>query len=229
MKTIGLVGGMSWESTALYYKLINEGVRDALGPLRSASILMYSYDFERIKALQYAGRWEEAGDDMADIAHRLETAGAEAVLICTNTMHKVAPMVEARITVPLLHLADCTAQEVVKSGIERVALLGTRFTMEEDFYSSRLQARGLEVLVPDKDDIAEVNRIIYDELCQGVVLEKSRERFKSIIGTLGTRGAHGVILGCTEIGLLIGPQDVNVPTFDTTAIHAAAAVEFAIG
>jgi aspartate racemase len=229
LKTIGLIGGMSWESTALYYKLINEGVRDALGPLRSASLLVYSYDFERIKTLQYAGRWEEAGDDMANVAHRLETAGAKAMLICTNTMHKVAPMVEARITVPLLHLADCTAKEVVKNGIERVALLGTRFTMEEDFYSSRLEARGLEVLVPCADDIAEVNRVIYDELCQGVVLDRSRERYKTMIGALEARGAQGVILGCTEIGLLIGPQDASVPTFDTTAIHAAAAVEFAIG
>lgn len=229
MKTIGLIGGMSWESTALYYKLINEGVRDALGPLRSASLLVYSYDFERIKTLQYAGRWEEAGNDMADVARRLETAGAKAILICTNTMHKVASMVEAQINVPLLHLADCTAQEVVKSGIERVALLGTRFTMEEDFYSSRLEARGLEVLVPDANDITEVNRVIYDELCQGVVLDGSRERYRSIIDSLGARGAQGVILGCTEIGLLIGPQDVLVPTFDTTAIHAAAAVEFAIG
>ena len=229
MKTIGLIGGMSWESTALYYKLINEGVRDALGPLRSASILMYSYDFDRIKSLQYAGRWDEAGADMADVAQRLEAAGAEAILICTNTMHKVAPMVEARINVPLLHLADCTAQEVVKSGIERVALLGTRFTMEEDFYASRLEIRGLEVLVPGDEEIAEVNNIIYDELCQGVVLERSRERYKTIIGALEARGAQGVILGCTEIGLLIGPRHVSVPTFDTTAIHAATAVRFAIG
>ena len=229
MKTIGLIGGMSWESTALYYKLINEGVRDALGPLRSASILMYSYDFDRIKSLQYAGRWDEAGEDMADVAQRLEAAGAEAILICTNTMHKVAPMVEARINAPLLHLADCTAQEVVKSGIERVALLGTRFTMEEDFYASRLEIRGLEVLVPGDEEIAEVNNIIYDELCQGVVLERSRERYKTIIGALEARGAQGVILGCTEIGLLIGPRHVSVPTFDTTAIHAATAVRFAIG
>ena len=229
MKTIGLIGGMSWESTALYYKLINEGVRDALGPLRSASILMYSYDFDRIKSLQYAGLWDEAGEDLADVAQRLEAAGAETILICTNTMHKVAPMVEARINAPLLHLADCTAQEVVKSGIERVALLGTRFTMEENFYSSRLEACGLEVLIPDKEEITEVNSVIYDELCQGVVLERSRERYKAIIGTLEARGAQGVILGCTEIGLLIGPQDVPVQTFDTTAIHAAAAVRFAIG
>lgn len=229
MKTIGLIGGMSWESTALYYKLINEGVRDALGPLRSASILLYSYDFDRIKSLQYAGQWDDAGEDLADVACRLEAAGAEAILICTNTMHKVAAMVEARINVPLLHLADCTAQEVVKSGIERVALLGTRFTMEEDFYSSRLEACGLEVLVPGADDIAEVNRVIYDELCQGVVLESSRERYKAIVGTLAARGAQGVILGCTEIAMLIGPQHVSVPTFDTTAIHAANAVRFALG
>lgn len=229
MKTIGLIGGMSWESTALYYKLINEGVRDALGPLRSASLLLYSYDFERIKTLQYEGKWDEAGNDMASVAHRLETAGAEAILICTNTMHKAAPIVEARINVPLLHLADCTAQEVVKSGVERVALLGTRFTMVEDFYSSRLEARGLDVLIPGADDIAEINRVIYDELCQGIVLEASQERYKAIIDTLGAAGAQGVILGCTEIGMLIEPQMISLPTFDTTAIHAAAAVEFAIG
>lgn len=229
MKTIGLIGGMSWESTALYYKLINEGVRDALGPLRSASILMYSYDFERIKNLQYAGKWKEAGEDLANVAHSLEVAGAEIILICTNTMHKVAPIVEGRINVPLLHLADCSAQEVVKSGIECVALLGTRFTMEEDFYSSRLGTCGLEVLVPGEEDITEVNRVIYDELCQGVVLDRSRERYKSIIGALEARGAQAVILGCTEIGLLIGPQHVSIPIFDTTEIHAAAAVRFAIG
>ena len=224
-----MIGGMSWESTALYYTLINQGVRDALGPLRSASILLYSYDFDRIKSLQYAGRWDEAGEDLADVAQRLEAAGAETILICTNTMHKVAPMVEARIGVPLLHLADCTAQEVVKSGIKRVALLGTRFTMEENFYSSRLEACGLEVLIPDKEEITEVNSVIYDELCQGVVLERSRERYKAIIGTLEARGAQGVILGCTEIPILIKQEDCSVPIFDTAFIHSEAAVKFAIG
>lgn len=228
MKTIGLIGGMSWESTALYYKLINEGVRDALGQLRSASLLIYSYDFEAIKTLQYAGKWDEAGTSLAETAARLEAAGAEAILICTNTMHKVAAIVETRIGIPLLHLADCTADEVLNAGTKRVALLGTRFTMEEDFYKSRLEARGLEVLVPGADDIAEVNRVIYDELCQGVVLDTSRARYKAIVEQLKSLGAQGVILGCTEITMLIQPGDVSVPVFDTTAIHAAAAVRFAI-
>ncbi len=228
MKTIGLIGGMSWESTALYYKLINEGVRDALGQLRSASLLIYSYDFEAIKTLQYAGKWDEAGTSLAETAARLEAAGAEAILICTNTMHKVAAIVETRIGIPLLHLADCTADEVLHAGTKCVALLGTRFTMEEDFYKSRLEARGLEVLVPGADDIAEVNRVIYDELCQGVVLDTSRARYKAIVEQLKSQGAQGVILGCTEITMLIQPGDVSVPVFDTTAIHAAAAVRFAI-
>ena len=228
MKTIGLIGGMSWESTALYYKLINEGVRNALGQLRSASLLIYSYDFEAIKTLQYAGKWDEAGTSLAETAARLEAAGAEAILICTNTMHKVAAIVETKIGIPLLHLADCTADEVLNAGTKRVALLGTRFTMEEDFYKSRLEARGLEVLVPGADDIAEVNRVIYDELCQGVVLDTSRARYKAIVEQLKSLGAQGVILGCTEITMLIQPGDVSVPVFDTTAIHAAAAVRFAI-
>ena len=228
MKTIGLIGGMSWESTALYYKLINEGVRNALGQLRSASLLIYSYDFEAIKTLQYAGKWDEAGTSLAETAARLEAAGAEAILICTNTMHKVAAIVETKIGIPLLHLADCAADEVLNAGTKRVALLGTRFTMEEDFYKSRLEARGLEVLVPGADDIAEVNRVIYDELCQGVVLDTSRARYKAIVEQLKSLGAQGVILGCTEITMLIQPGDVSVPVFDTTAIHAAAAVRFAI-
>lgn len=229
MKTIGLIGGMSWESTALYYKLINQGVRDALGPLRSVSLLLYSYDFEAIKTLQFEGRWDEAGADMAAVAQRLERAGADAILICTNTMHKVAPIVEAAINVPLIHLADCTADRIVDDGLVRVALLGTRFTMEEDFYSARLINKGLQVLVPQPDAIGEVNRIIYDELCQGIVREDSRALYKGVINDLICAGAQGIVLGCTEIGLLIGPGDVAVPVFDTTLIHAQAAVHFAIG
>ena len=176
MRTLGLIGGMSWESTALYYKWINEGVRDTLGGLHSASLLIHSYDFETIKALQYAGQWDQAGAVLADTARRLERAGADAILICTNTMHKVAPQVESAIGVPLLHLADCTADAIVTAGLDRVALLGTRFTMEEDFYSERLKRRGLEVLVPDPAGIDEVNNVIYDELCQGIVLDASRDR-----------------------------------------------------
>lgn len=228
MRTIGLIGGMSWESTALYYKWINEGIRDALGGLHSASLVIHSYDFETIKTLQYAGQWDEAGAMLTDTAQRLERAGAEAILICTNTMHKVAPQVEAAIGVPLLHLADCTADAIVASGIDRVALLGTRFTMEEDFYAERLKRRGLEVLIPDAAGIDEVNRIIYDELCRGIVLDTSRNRYREVIAGLVEAGAQGVILGCTEITMLIGPANVTVPTFDTTALHAEAAVRFAL-
>ena len=228
MRTLGLIGGMSWESTSLYYRLINEGVRDALGPLRSASLLLYSYDFEQIKALQHGGRWDEAGRSLADVAVRLERAGAEAVVLCTNTMHKVADMICSAIGVPFLHLADCTADRIIAAGLGKVGLLGTRFTMEEDFYKARLCRHGLEVLVPDEDDMAEVHRVIYDELCQGIVRAPSRERYQAVARSLVEGGAQGIILGCTEITILIGPEDVAVPTFDTTAIHAAAAVRLAI-
>ncbi len=229
MKTIGLIGGMSWESSALYYKLINEAVRERLGGLRSASLLMYSYDFEVIKSLQYAGSWEEAGAELAGTAVRLEKAGADAILICTNTMHKVADQVVEAVNVPLLHIAECTADRLSASGIGRVALLGTKFTMEEDFYRSRLEARGLEVIVPTAEGRSEVNRVIYEELCQGRVLDASRERYRSEIDAMARQGAQAVILGCTEIGMLICESDASVPTFDTTAIHAQAAAEFAIG
>ena len=229
MKTIGLIGGMSWESSALYYKLINEAVRERLGGLRSASLIMYSYDFEVIKSLQYAGKWEEAGAELAGTAARLEQAGADAILICTNTMHKVADQVMEAVDVPLLHIAECTADRLLASRIRTVALLGTRFTMEEDFYRSRFEARGLDVVVPGAEGRCEVNRVIYEELCQGRVLDQSRERYRIEINAMARQGAQAVILGCTEIGMLIGEGDAPVPTFDTTAIHAQAAAEFAIG
>lgn len=228
MRTLGLIGGMSWESTSLYYKSINEGVRDALGPLRSASLLLYSYDFEQIKALQFAGRWDDAGRSLADVAVRLEQAGAEAIVLCTNTMHKVADAIRAAISVPFLDIADCTAEEIGRAGLTRIALLGTNFTMEEDFYKERLRHRGLDVIVPERDERVEIHRVIYDELCQGMVRAESRERYQDAVQSLIKRGAQGVILGCTEITMLIGPQDVAIPTFDTTAIHAEAAVRFAI-
>lgn len=228
MKTLGLVGGMSWESTALYYRWINEGVRAALGPPRSASIVMRSFDFAEIQALQHSNDWEEAGRRLAQAARALEDAGADAILLCTNTMHKVAGAVEAGITVPLLHLADATGDRVAASGLRRVALLGTRFTMAESFYRDRLTSRGIEVLVPDPDCIAEINRVIYDELCRGVVRDRSRETFVGIVERLAGEGAQAVILGCTEITMLIGAADVPVPVFDTTAIHAETAVAFAI-
>ena len=227
MKILGLIGGMSWESSALYYKLINESVRDRLGGLHSASLLMYSYDFEFIKDLQYSGRWEEAGAHLAGVATRLEAAGAEAIVVCTNTMHKVAGRISADISIPLLHIADCTADRLIAAGVGSVALLGTKFTKEEDFYRSRLEARGLTVLVPDESGRAEVNRIIYDELCQGRVLDGSRKIYRKLIGKLAGMGAEAVILGCTEIGMLIDARDVPLPVFDTTIIHAEAAAAFA--
>ncbi|MGI6247086.1 MAG: aspartate/glutamate racemase family protein [Pseudochelatococcus sp.] len=228
MRTIGLIGGMSWESTALYYKLINEGVRDRLGSLRSGSIILWSFDFEPIKLLQQTGEWEEAGERLADAAVRLEAAGADVVVLCTNTMHKVAAAIEARLHIPFLHLADATAARIVHAGLRRVGLLGTRFTMEQDFYISRLRAHGLDVLTPLPDERDDVHRIIYDELCAGIVSASSREIYRRIVAGLAERGAEAVILGCTEITLLIGPQDVSIPTFDTTAIHAEAAVAFAV-
>jgi len=228
MKTIGLIGGMSWESSALYYKLINEAVRDRLGGLHSASLIMHSYDFETIKALQYAGKWGEAGDVLASTAAKLEAAGAEAILVCTNTMHKVAGQIIERTSIPLLHIADCTADRLLARGIGTTALLGTKFTMEEDFYKARLEARGLKVLIPGDSGRAEVNRVIYEELCQGKVLAHSRERYIQETEALAAAGAEAVILGCTEIGMLIKEGDVSIPTFDTTIIHAEAAADFAV-
>jgi aspartate racemase len=228
MRTLGLVGGMSWESTALYYRWINEGVRDALGPPRSASLVMHSFDFAEIQALQHSNDWEEAGRRLARAARSLEAAGADAVLLCTNTMHKVADAVEAGVRVPLLHLADATADRVAASGLRRVALLGTRFTMTESFYRDRLTSRGIDVVVPDSEGIVEIDRVIYDELCRGAVRDRSRETFVAIVKQLAGEGAEAVILGCTEITMLIGAADVPVPVFDTTAIHAETAVAFAI-
>lgn len=229
MQTIGLIGGMSWESTALYYKLINERVRDRIGNLHSAPLLMYSYDFEEIKQMQYAGRWQEAAADLAEIARRLEGAGARAIVLCTNTMHKLAPDIMSNVTVPFIHIGDATAQRIRAKGYRRVGLLGTKFTMEEDFYVDRLRAHDLDVLVPPSDERADVNRIIYDELCLGVVADPSRHRYRQAMAALVARGAECIILGCTEITMLVGPDDTSVETFDTTAIHAETAADFAIG
>jgi aspartate racemase len=229
MRTIGLIGGMSWESTALYYKLINERVRDRKGKLHSAPLLMYSYDFQDIKEMQYAGRWAEAAASLADVAQRLERAGAAAIVLCTNTMHKLAPDIAARLTIPFIHLGDATAQRIRARGYRRVGLLGTKFTMEEDFYIDRLRAHDLDVLIPSADERADVNRIIYDELCLGVVADASRRRYQEVMAALVGRGADCIILGCTEITMLVGAADTSVETFDTTAIHAEAAADFAIG
>lgn len=220
MKTIGLLGGMSWESTVPYYQTINRVVGARLGGLHSAKILLASVDFHEIEQLQHDGRWHEAGEILVDAARKLEGAGAELVVVCTNTMHKVAPQIEAAVAIPLLHIADATAAVIAKASLRRVGLLGTRFTMEEDFYRGRLEAAGLEVAVPPAADRAVVHQVIYDELCHGKILEASRAQYRRIVSALVAQGCEGVILGCTEIGLLLKPDDAPVPLFDTAAIHA---------
>ena len=228
-KVIGLIGGMSWESSAEYYRIINERVRDRLGGLHSARCLMWSFDFAEIEALQHAGRWDDATALLIDAARRLERGGADFVVICTNTMHRMADEVQAAIGLPLLHIADPTAERIRAAGLGRVGLLGTAFTMEQDFYKGRLvQKQGRDVLVPDEDDRAAVHRVIYDELVQGRVVESSRQAYRGVIERLVGRGAEAVILGCTEIMLLVRPEDSPVPLYDTTAIHAEAAVELAL-
>ncbi|WP_405808010.1 aspartate/glutamate racemase family protein [Streptomyces sp. NBC_00210] len=229
MKTIGLIGGMSWESSAEYYRLLNELVRERLGGLHSAPCILHSLDFAEIEELQVAGDWERAGEILADAARGLQAAGADLLLICTNTMHKVAGQVEAAVSVPLLHLADATADAVRAEGLTRVGLLGTAFTMEQAFYRDRLAGHGLEVLTPDADGRALVHRVIYEELCRGVVREESRSAYQDVIGKLVAAGAEGVVLGCTEIELLIGEKDSPVPVFPTTRLHAEAAVDAALG
>ena len=225
-KVIGLIGGMSWESSSEYYRIINQAVREKLGGLRSARCLMWSFDFGEIEALQHAGRWDDATALMIDAAQRLERGGADFFLICTNTMHRMADQVQAAVGIPLLHIADPTAERIKVRGIRRVGLLGTAFTMEQDFYKGRLQSRfGLDVLVPETEDRATVHRIIYEELVQGRVEPESRDAYRQVIARLIERGAEAVILGCTEIMLLVKPEDSAVPLFDTTGIHAQAAVE----
>jgi len=229
MKTIGLIGGMSWESTLPYYRQINELVKQRLGGLHSARIVLYSVDFHDIERLQYSGNWDEAGRMLAAAARSLEAAGADFLVLCTNTMHKVAPAIEAAVRIPLLHIADATAVEIRRAGLRRVGLLATRFTMEQDFYCRRLEDRhGICVIVPDAPDREVVHRIIYDELCLGSIRPDSRGRYREIISRLVERGAEGIIFGCTEIGLLVSAADAPVPVFDTTAVHAANAVEFAL-
>ncbi|MEW2415522.1 aspartate/glutamate racemase family protein [Streptomyces sp. NPDC046866] len=228
MKTIGLLGGMSWESTAAYYRLLNEFTRDRLGGLHSARCVVYSVDFAEVERLQAAGRWAEAGELLAAAAGALEAAGADLVLICTNTMHKVADRVQAGIGVPLLHLADATADAVKAAGVRRVGLLGTAFTMEQDFYRGRLAAAGLDVRVPGAEGRALVHRVIYEELCRGIVREESRAAYRAVIEELAASGAEGIVLGCTEIELLVGAADSPVPVFPTARIHAEAAVAAAL-
>jgi len=224
-RVIGMLGGMSWESSAQYYRLANELVRERLGGLHSARIVLASMDFADVEALQAAGRWDEAGQLLAEAAKGLEAAGADLLLICTNTMHKVADQVQAAVEIPLLHLGDATAQAVTRAGLATVGLPGTAFTMEQDFYRDRLTSHGLQVLIPPPDDRAEVHRVIYDELCLGVVREESRQAYSDAIVRLVQAGAEGVILGCTEIELLISATDSPVPVFPTTRLHVEAAVD----
>jgi aspartate racemase len=230
MKTIGLIGGMSWESTVPYYQTINRVVGQRLGGLHSAKLALYSVDFDEIEKLQHAGRWEASGEILAEAARAVRRAGADFVVLCTNTMHKVAPQIEAAVDIPLLHIADATAARIAQEGLTRVGLLGTRFTMEEDFYRGRLESRhGLTVMTPPADQRELVHRVIYGELCLGKVLDGSRSAFQQVVDGLVADGARGVILGCTEIGLLLRPVDAPVPLFDTATIHAEAAAAFALG
>lgn len=229
MKTLGLIGGMSWESTVPYYQHINQTVRQQLGGLHSAKIILYSVDFAEIEQLQTSGQWDAAGSLLANIARKLEAAGADALVICTNTMHKVASAVQSAVRIPLLHIADPTAQAIRQAGFETVGLLGTRFTMAQDFYRRRLEDQhGLTVLTPPADDQALVHQIIFNELCLGQVLDASRQTYQDIISDLQARGAQAIILGCTEIAMLIGPQHCDLPLFDTTALHAQSAALWAL-
>ena len=229
MKVIGLIGGMSWESTVPYYRTINEAVKEHLGGLHSAKVILYSVDFHDIERLQQSGDWAAAGSLLAGVAQAVEKAGAEAVVLCTNTMHKVADAIEAAVSIPLLHIADATAEEIRAAGISTVGLLGTRFTMEQGFYKDRLQqCFGLRVLTPGEQDRQIVHRVIYEELCLGKVIDASRSEFRRIMAELVSQGSEAVILGCTEITLLVRPADAAVPLFDTTSIHARKAAEWAL-
>lgn len=228
MKTIGLIGGMSWESTVPYYKIINEEVRDRLGGLHSAKIILYSVEFDEIEKCQSSGDWKKSGEILGSAAHGLESTGADFILICTNTMHKVAPQVASMVRIPIVHIADATADELEKCNIQKVGLLGTKYTMTETFYKQKLIDRGIDVVIPDEPDVDTVNDIIFHELCMGEIKADSRKKFQAIIDRLKVQGAEGVILGCTEIGLLIHQSDSPLPVFDTTLIHAKRAVELAL-
>lgn len=229
MQTIGLIGGMSWESTLPYYRQINQAIRARLGGLHSARLLLYSLDFHEIEQLQRSGDWAAAGTRLAEAAQALQRGGADFLVLASNTMHKVVPVIEAAVDIPLLHIADPTASAIRSAGLQRVGLLGTRFTMEQDFYRERLQRHhGIEVLLPDAEQRQQVHRVIYDELCQGQIRAASRQAYRKVIAALVEQGAQAVILGCTEIGLLLGAEDASVPLFDTTALHAQAAAEQAL-
>ena len=226
MKTVGLIGGMSWESTVDYYRIINTYVKETLGGLHSARLILYSVEFEEIERCQSAGDWQRSGEILGEAAHKLELAGADLIVLCTNTMHKNADAICARIDVPFLHIADMTAEALEQDGIERVGLLGSCYTMEQDFYKGRLQERGFDVLVPNEEDRAIVNRVIFEELCLGKILDGSRQEYSRIIEQLRAQGAQAVILGCTEIGMLIKQKDSVLPVYDTTYIHATRAARY---
>lgn len=228
MKTIGLIGGMSWESTVTYYQLINETVKKRLGGLHSAKILMYSVDFAEIEECQASGDWDKSAEILGAAALNLQNAGADFIVICTNTMHKVVPAIEKRIGIPIIHIADATAGALQLAGINKAALLGTKYTMLQEFYKERLEKRGISVLVPNSEDVETVNRVIYEELCRGIISPVSREEYVRIIGELKQKGAQGVILGCTEIGMLINEEYSPLTVFDTTVIHAEKAALFSI-
>ena len=228
LKTIGMIGGMSWESSAEYYRYINEEIKRRLGGLHSAKIILFSVDFDEIEKCQSENKWDEAGRILGEAASSLEKAGADFIVICTNTMHKVMDSISRNITIPVLHIADETALQIKQHGMNKVGLLGTKYTMEQDFYRSRIEAQEIEVLIPNEEDRVLINKTIFNELCLGNIQDSSREVFKRIIEALIAEGAEGIILGCTEIGLLIKQEDASVPLFDTTLIHAQGAVEKAL-
>ena len=228
LKTIGLIGGMSWESTVTYYKIINETVKEKLGRLHSAKCILYSVDFQEIEECQANGNWEKSGEILGEAAYNLEKAGADFIVICTNTMHKVVNQVKEKISVPILHIAEMTAEKILEKGLKNIALLGTKYTMEQDFYKSKLIEKGINVIIPDKNDIEIINEVIYDELCLGTINSDSKKKFLEIVDKLRSKGAEGIILGCTEIGLLIKNEDTDVPLFDTAIIHAEQAAMYSI-
>ncbi|MEF2098451.1 amino acid racemase [Bacillus sp. CFBP9009] len=228
MKTIGLIGGMSWESSLEYYRIINEEVKAKLGGLHSAKCILYSVDFEEIERYQADGDWESSGNLLGDVALSLEKAGAEMIVICTNTMHKVIGYIEEKVSLPILHIADSTAKQIQKSKISTVGLLGTKYTMEQDFYKTRIESNDVKVLIPNDGDRKVINKVIYEELCLGKIQQSSRDYYKNVIKGLVDDGAEGIILGCTEIGLLIKPEDSEVPLFNTAVIHAIEAVNMAL-
>ena len=228
LKIIGLIGGMSWESTATYYKIINETVKEKLGGLHSAKCILYSVDFQEIEECQANGNWEKSGEILGEAAYNLEKAGADFIVICTNTMHKVVNQIKEKISIPILHIAEMTAEKILEKGLKNIALLGTKYTMEQDFYKSKLIEKGINVIIPDKNDIEIINEVIYDELCLGTINSDSKKKFLEIVDKLRSKGAEGIILGCTEIGLLIKNEDTDIPLFDTAIIHAEQAAIYSI-